>query len=235
MRAVVRTPAETVPSTVVRTLAVQMTLVGCAWLTLLLIHASPYATYFGHGVLGESSVSPPTALGLFATGWLLMLLAMMVPGALPDLLRAVARGSRASSWLAGNLAPWMLFGFAFAAADLVVHSVIAPRFPLAAAGAPVWLWLAAGTYHLIVMAPRDRGAAARAERRAFLLGWRAGSRCLGTDWLLMLAVAGSHDQLLVMAAATVVMGSRSYVGLPRWCHALVALGMVTLGMAATAG
>lgn len=106
--------------------------VAAAWLALTLIHYSPYAGYFGHEVLGQGAFAPPAAVGLFTSGWLLMIVAMMVPAALPTLahlLRGHSVGLTAV-WLAGILAPWALLGFVFAAGDLVVHSAVAPRYPL---------------------------------------------------------------------------------------------------------
>src|SRR5690606_5536121 len=129
-----------------RALGSHVALVAGAWLALVLIHYSPHGRYFGHEVLGESALAPPAAAGLFTAGWLIMIVAMMLPAALPVLARLLRGGAvgHVATWLVGNLSPWLLLGFAFGAADLVVHSVVAPHYPLLVARLPSILWLAAG-------------------------------------------------------------------------------------------
>ncbi len=123
-----------------------------AWLALALVHGSERSWYFGHEVLGAPTISPPLAVGTFMAGWLLMTLAMMLPGSLPELASRRRRGTggQAAMWLAGDLSPWLLLGFAFATADLLMHGVVAPLWPLWAARAPALLWLAAGAHRLVL-------------------------------------------------------------------------------------
>jgi predicted metal-binding membrane protein len=224
-----------------------------AWLSLIAIGASPYREYVGHSVLGESSVSPPAAVGLFAVGWVLMLLAMMVPGALPG-IRLEGRRADGSvhSWLAGTLTPWLLFGFAFGAADLVMHAAIAPRFPAFAVRLPALAWLTAGAYQLAlsVMSGRARRVRSATEapsravasppvrrprshapaaRVAFRRGWGRGWLCLRDGWVLMLAASGGHDDLVVMASAMVVMSAPSYLRRPHWFGAASGAALVVVG------
>lgn len=216
---------------------------------LALIHASPYARYFGHEVLGEG-VDPPAAVGLFTLGWSLMTIAMVVTSALPVVaggrLGGAASGARGEprgltwtgshAWLAGALGPWLLFGFAFAAADLVVHSVAAPAYPLLVARLPALSWLAAGGYHLlwIAVVPRTvaatRASVTSSPRAALIRGWREGLACLGQGWVLMLAVASQHGQLGVMIGATVVMSATPSPRVPRWLNYAVGVIMVAVGL-----
>lgn len=205
-------------------------LTACAWLALVLIHVSEQAWYFGHEVLGARSVPPPLALAGFSTGWLLMSLAMMLPGVLPALARlhGTATGRLPSAWLAGYLSPWMLLGFAFAAVDLVVHVIVAPRYPLSLARVPTLLWLMVGVQVLgraLGGGYRRRhgaGSACESEqirdvRTAFLGGWRAGLADVRHDWLLMIAASAVHGEavraLVAMCVATVLMNLSPHRGL----------------------
>ena len=212
-------------------------LVAAAWLALALIHYSPYARYFTHEVLGESAFSPPAAVALFTGGWLIMIVAMMVPGVMPVLAHSLRGGAVGhwATWLAGNVSPWLLLGFAFAAADLVIHSQVAPRYPLLAARLPSLLWLAAGAQLVLVSAALNRvdaphtRAGMTTHRSAFLRGWRTGLADLGAGWLMMLAVAGSHGHLAVMAAVTVLMSAPSYRPVPRWSSVTAGASLALLG------
>ncbi|HET8985722.1 MAG TPA: DUF2182 domain-containing protein [Trueperaceae bacterium] len=214
-------------------------LVAGAWLALVVIRTSPYRDFVGHRVLGENAISPPAAVGLFAVGWLLMLVAMMVPGALPGMRTEGWRvNGSVRAWLAGALAPWLLFGFMFAAADLVMHAVIAPRFPLFALRLPALTWLGAGAYELALWArsaPVTASSHAKggAVHGAFQRGWERGGACVRDGWLMMLAVAGSHDQLVAMAAVTIGMSAPSYVTTRfprlRWIRAATGTALAFVG------
>ena len=55
-------------------------LAGSAWLALWLWGASPYGRYLHH----EGGVGPlPLEASLFAAGWVLMIVAMMLPSSVP--------------------------------------------------------------------------------------------------------------------------------------------------------
>src|SRR3954468_10586229 len=105
--------------------------VALSWALLGAWLASPYARFLSHGT-GASDV--PSALGvgaLFAAGWALMTLAMMLPSA-SALLRLFERvvapradGSRLVVLLVlGFLAVWTSVGLAFRAFDTQVHAVV---------------------------------------------------------------------------------------------------------------
>lgn len=211
-------------------------MVVAAWSALVLIRASPFADYFGHALLGERSISPPVGVAVFASSWLVMLLAMMLPGVLPRLAVGSPRGSR-TVWVVGVLTPWMALGFAFAAADLAVHLLLDPRLPLTVWRLPGWVWLAAGAHHLLAPTDTYRGAVVRTgsvtrePRAALVAGWHEGRVHLRRGWLLMLAVASSPvgELLVVMALATAVMCAPAYARLPRWVNAVVGALMLSFG------
>src|SRR5690606_32728944 len=126
----------------------------------------------------------------FTAGWLIMIVAMMLPAALPVLARLLRGGAvgHVATWLVGNLSPWLLLGFAFGAADLVVHSVVAPHYPLLVARLPSILWLAAGLRLLLAPTAPNKGDTppsrplAHTQRSDFLRGWQYGLACLRDGW-----------------------------------------------------
>ncbi len=102
-------------------------LVACAWLTLWLWSASPYARYLNHGGWAEGALAAlcrafpqgewfvPAAL--YAGGWVLMIAAMMLPTTLPilEMFRRITAGRVDQNHLLrlvviGYLAAWTGFG-----------------------------------------------------------------------------------------------------------------------------
>jgi len=192
-----------------------VTLVAAAWLLLWAIQRSEHAWLFSHEVLGARGLAPALAVAGYMSGWILMSLAMMLPGELPTLAGVSAN---CSAWLAGYLSPWLLFGFAFGAVDLLVHVLVAPVHPQLVARAPAILWGAAGVQLLVrFVGARRRRSPRSGMKTSFARGWCEGRICLRRDWLLMLTVVGSgHGSLLVMAAATVVMSGQAMASVARW-------------------
>lgn len=188
-----------------------------AWLAMWLLSRSPYAYVLGHEVLGESRFSPPVATLVFASGWLLMVAAMMLPGALAALRRQDRRGvvggrDRVPAFLAAFSLVWLGFGCAFAFGDLLVHARLEPGHPDVAALLPGLALLVAGLWLLLgrFLAPTGFGSALRRGRHCgpagFVSGWRHGLRCLWSCWALMLAMAAvGHGNLLVMFLFTLLM------------------------------
>jgi predicted metal-binding membrane protein len=197
-----------------------------AWGALLLWGASPYAGLLGHGEGGAAPGDLALRLPLFVLGWILMTVAMMLPGSLPlvNLFRRMIvdrprRGRLLVRLLLGYLAVWSLFGLVAYLADLGLHALVAwsepgPRALAAIASAVA---LAAGLYqftslkHLclercrsplsfLVEHWRGRDRAGDALR----LGVRHGLFCLGCCWtlmLLMFAVASANvGWMLVLGA-----------------------------------
>ena len=198
-----------------------------AWLGLWAIEGSPYGRYLHHDVVGPR---PLVGLGLFTLGWVLMIVAMMLPSSTPLVVifaRLVGRRRHPRRLvvllLAGYLAVWAAFGFAAWIADRGVH---------AAADALPWLGehpqliigttlLAAGLWQfspwrdrcldecrspLGFVLNRWRGTSER--REALLLGMAHGAFCVGCCWSLMLVMFGvgltSLSAMLVLGGFTAI-------------------------------
>jgi predicted metal-binding membrane protein len=117
-------------------------LIGTAWIALVLWEQSPYGRYLDHGrwtdrgfaaamcrVLPGGEVLLPGLL--YVGGWLLMLAAMMLPTTLPLLQRfdrlAATRGDRVeliALLLVGYLLVWLGFGVAAHLLDAVLHAIV---------------------------------------------------------------------------------------------------------------
>jgi predicted metal-binding membrane protein len=117
-------------------------LIGTAWIALVLWEQSPYGRYLDHGrwtdqgfaaamcrVLPGGEVLLPGLL--YVGGWLLMLAAMMLPTTLPLLQRfdrlAATRGDRVeliALLLVGYLLVWLGFGVAAHLLDTVLHAIV---------------------------------------------------------------------------------------------------------------
>jgi predicted metal-binding membrane protein len=212
-----------------------------AWGALALWGASPYANLLGHEA---SAAADGGALALrlpaFVLGWLLMTIAMMLPGSMPlvNIFRrmVLARPERnrlLARLLLGYLAVWALFGVAAYLADVGLHALAARLSPgptaLAAIASAVAL--AAGVYqftplkHLclercrsplsfLVQHWRGRDGAAEALR----LGARHGLFCLGCCWTLMLLMfALASASLAWMLALGALMAAERTSG---WGRAL---------------
>jgi predicted metal-binding membrane protein len=206
-----------------------------AWLSLGLWSASPYGRYLGHdGMAGGSAggalgVTPVDGL-LFTAGWVLMIVAMMLPTSVPlVLVFAAVVGRRPSPMLlvglllAGYLTLWASFGFGAWIVDRGIHAAV-----------EAWPWLAAhpqlivGSTLLVAglwqFSPlRDRcldecrspfgfvvnrwqGRAVR--REAFAMGLAHGAFCIGCCWSLMLVMfgvgLGSLAGMLVLGGVTAI-------------------------------
>jgi len=194
-------------------------LAAATWLALWAWSASPYARYLQHG--GWLDSGPAAVLcravpggdvlvpaALHAAGWVLMIVAMMLPTTLP-LLDKFGRMTAARPdgahlvqvVVAGYLGVWLLFGVAAHALDWLVHEAVARTGWLAANG---WVVGAAviglaGVFQFTPLKHRCleqcrtplsfimrhwRGDAPR--RRAFALGAHHGLFCVGCCWALML-------------------------------------------------
>lgn len=156
----------------------------------------------------------------FVTAWTVMMVAMMLPSAMPFIL-LYQRG--ATRWAtvalaAGYIAVWSLVGIAAWALDAKAMDI-----PVSA------VLLAAGLYQLTPVKnaclQRCRTPAdflvERWRSNAFILGADHGRYCLGCCWALMavLVVAGMMGIVWVMAIAAIVavekLSSRG-AGLARW-------------------
>jgi predicted metal-binding membrane protein len=206
-----------------------LALVALAWVTLVVWGQSPYARYLSHHSLDEVRGGGSLML-VFIAGWLVMLVAMMLPTSLPlvVLFRGIVRqrsdrGRLLTVLLLGYLGVWTVFGLAVQAGDGMLHVLVASQ---------VWLsertfligaatLVLAGIYQftplkyhcldrcrspLAFIVGRWRGRQPVGE--AFRLGVAHGLFCVGCCWSLMLLMfavgAGSLGWMLVLGAAMAI-------------------------------
>lgn len=197
-------------------------LVLAAWGLLTAWQRTPYAGLLSHDSLGEDGPSL-LRLGAFLLGWLLMTVAMMLPGSLPALNRPqpdrslatpegrLPRGRTAGLIVLGYLAPWALFGLLFYLGDSALHRMAAPGEPLAGAAGMIapGMVLVAGLYQLtpfkrIAMEghrfshalARAGGAETESGAGALRQGLMLGLACVGSCWAMMLLMAAvGHHRL----------------------------------------
>jgi predicted metal-binding membrane protein len=148
------------------------------------------------------------------SGWIVMVVAMMVPGALAD-VRVVALGSMWSRrqrttalFLGSYVCIWIGFGAVTIAvvdgASVGVLLAVGAVWELSA-----WKWRAVRRCHLIEALP-PRGA--RADAACARAGLRYGWRCVASCWPLMLAMAAAgHQALALMVVLTVVVAAEKIV------------------------
>jgi predicted metal-binding membrane protein len=198
-----------------------------AWLSLGIWSASPYGQYLHH----ETIAAPiPLEVGLFTLGWVLMIVAMMLPSSVPLVLvfaGVVGRRPRPALLvgllLLGYLAIWSAFGAAAWLLDRGIHALVG-----------AWPWLA--THSQLILATtlvvaglwqfspirdrcleecrspfgfvvnRWRGTSLR--RESFAMGVAHGAFCVGCCWSLMLVMfgvgLGSVPAMLGLGAITAV-------------------------------
>jgi len=190
--------------------AVVALLAATAWLVLWVWDASPYGRYLHHDT--PTGLGTPLEVGLFVTGWAVMIVAMMLPTTIPLLttFRAIVGGRRQPGLLiglavGGYVATWTAFGLAAWTADRVVHAAV-DAVPWLAAHPQVVLaatFVGAGLYQFSALKYRCLDECrsplgfvlnrwqGRAERReAFAMGVAHGLFCVGCCWTLMLVMFG---------------------------------------------
>lgn len=197
-----------------------------AWVILLLWQQSPPRSPFPHHSLGSGRGSARLALA-FAADWLVMVLAMMLPTALPFLGRFQRQYGqyaglawRSAALLAGYVLSWCLFGIAIYAGYWLLyqqllasvapgaHLAMLAALPPLVAGAYQLTPLKRGYLESCTFAPGRADAhdarAAGGVRQAVLAGLHHGGCCIGCCWALMLLMfavgAGSLGWMLVLAA-----------------------------------
>ncbi len=202
-------------------------LVLVAWLTLALWEGSPYAAYLGHA----GGVGPlPLEATLFAVGWVLMIVAMMLPSSVPLVVTfaALVRRRRHPARLVGllllgYLVVWGAFGLAAWIADRGIHAAVDavpwlaehPQLIIATTLAVAGLWqfspirdrcLEECRSPLGFVMNRWRGTAPAPE--ALRMGIAHGAFCVGCCWSLMLVMFGvglaSASAMLALGAITAV-------------------------------
>jgi predicted metal-binding membrane protein len=225
-------------------LASMTLLVAVAWIILWTWHQSPYGRYLHYGALGSLNLDsaicrslPPGLLrdsivpaALFVAGWLLMIVAMMLPSSTPllDIFRRLTRNRSDHAVLVtllvvGYLTIWVAFSFVILALDSVIYLT---------AGGTIWLssnaWLiggailfVAGLYQFSSLKYRcldqcrsplgfvmQHWRGSDEKRQAFLLGVHHGIFCVGCCWALMLLMfvvgSGSVGWMLILGAVMAV-------------------------------
>jgi predicted metal-binding membrane protein len=200
-------------------------LVALAWAALWVWGNSPYARLLSHDAAAVSGGGPGLALA-FVAGWLLMIVAMMLPTSLPLVVmfstltrRREDRSLLVGLLLVGYLSTWAVFGAVAHAGDLGLHAAVnnvgwlathawvISAITLAGAGAYQFSSLKYRCLEkcrspLSFITEHWRG---RSERgHAFVLGVHHGLFCVGCCWTLMLLMfavgVGSLGWMLALGA-----------------------------------
>src|SRR5579864_9325387 len=224
------------------------TLVLLAWAVLAAWGASPFAGLLDHRGIGEGTL-PVSRMAVFAAGWTLMVIAMMLPGSLPLInlfSRMVARRPDRAALLVrlilGYLGVWAIFGAVAFRGDAYVHAAAA-RLP-AVGNAAQWIGVAVlllaaiyqvtplkemcltkcrSPYSFVAEHWRGKNAAAEALR----LGVAHGLFCVGCCWTLMILMfaIGGVNLGWMLGLGAVMAAERSF----RWGRYLtVPLGVALL-------
>jgi len=202
-------------------------LAAAAWLAVWLWEGSPYGAYLHH-----AGTNGPVALeaALFSFGWVLMIVAMMLPSSIPLVMTfgALVRRRRRPGQLvllllAGYLLVWGAFGFGAWLADRGIHAVVDalpwlaehPQVIIATTLAAAGLWqfsplrercLEECRSPLGFVINRWRGTSERTE--ALRMGIAHGAFCVGCCWSLMLVMFGvglaSLSAMLVLGGLTAI-------------------------------
>jgi len=194
-------------------------LIALSWLTLAIWTQSPYGRYLDHGewlqsgfaaslcrVLPGGSVLLPALL--YVIGWVVMLVAMMLPTVLPLLaiFAGITAGRADRGWLLtlvilGYLSIWSAFGISAHAGDMELHAIVARNTWLSFNGwiVGVLVLAIAGLfqfsklkYHclekcrtpfsFVIEHWRGQGE----QWQSFMLGVHHGLFCVGCCWAIML-------------------------------------------------
>jgi predicted metal-binding membrane protein len=172
-------------------------LVIMAWLILAIWSLSPYAEWLDHSRIEDIPAPLTTRLAVFAIGWALMIVAMMLPGTLLLLAHCAETERlnlrRSVPVILAYIGSWMLFGSLNYLGDSVLHEIVERVPDLAIVVAPSVLLLA-GVYQLT---PLKRACLSRCRpdgtafkmlsaRNSWAVGLQHGVFCLGSCWALML-------------------------------------------------
>ena len=183
--------------------------IGVAWIALVAWEASPYGRFLHHEGTGGALALEGT---LFAIGWLLMIVAMMLPTSVPLVATFSAlvrsrpeRPALVALVVGGYVVAWSAFGVLAWTLDRVVHAVVDATPWLAAhpeliVGSTL---LVAGLWQFSPLKYRcldecrsplgfvvSRWQGERPRRNAFALGVAHGIFCIGCCWSLMLLMFG---------------------------------------------
>src|SRR5919108_1825569 len=232
-----------------------MGLVTLSSLSLWLWGRSPHGKFLSHEELGHVhgiGVQYDLTVLLFLGGWVLMIVAMMLPTSLPlvALFHSFVRerpnrGLLTTLVVVGYLSVWALFGLVAHVGDRFVHETVEQSAWLEA---NAWMIgagtvLLAGVYQFTALKHKcldkcrsplsfvmQHWHGERGEREAFRLGVHHGAFCVGCCWSLMLLmfVVGVGSLAWMLALAAVMAGEKN---MP-WGRQLSApLGVLLIGSA----
>lgn len=193
---------------------------SAAWIALWLWAQSPYGRYIDHGdwtnigIAGSICSALPTGRFLlpavmYVGGWLLMLIAMMLPTMLPllEIYDRISISNPKRKYLlfmviGGYLVAWLGFGVFAHLADLLLHQVVRSTEWLTLNGWAVGAAVIAisGIYQFTDLKKRCldqcrtpmsflmKHWSGRSETltSAFTLGWKHGIYCVGCCWATMI-------------------------------------------------
>ena len=176
---------------------VAASLVFTAWLALAIWSLSPYAEWLDHSRIEDIPASLTIRLAVFTIGWMLMIVAMMLPGTL--LLLAHCSEEELSSIpcnipvILAYVAVWTIFGGFNYLGDSLLHEVI-ERVPALAISVAPGVLLLAGVYQLTPLKraclsrcrPDGKAFKMLSARNSWTVGLQHGVFCLGNCWALML-------------------------------------------------
>lgn len=234
------------------------TLVLFAWAVMTAWGASPFAPLLSHRGLAEGGLTV-VRLVVFTAGWVIMTVAMMLPGSLPlvNLFAVVVAGradrvSLTLHLLLGYMAVWAAFGVAAFVGDAFLHAAVArhPAFAALAQWIGVSVTLAAGVYQVTPMkemclekcrSPYSFVVAywqgKWPSRDALRLGVRHGLYCIGCCWMLMLvmfAIGGVNLGWMLGLGAVMLVERTSRWGRRLTAPVGLALILCSLGLASRA-
>jgi predicted metal-binding membrane protein len=201
-------------------------LIALAWLALWAWGRSPYDRFLSHHHLDE--LESAGLMLVFLAGWIVMIVAMMLPTSLPLLTsfhkltsRRMDRGKLLALLVVGYLCVWTLFGVVIYTGDWILHQAVedntwfhANAWALGAATVAL-----AGLYQFTPLkyycldkcrSPlsfiMEHWQGRHDKAQAFRLGAHHGLFCLGCCWSLMLLMfaVGVGNVGWMLALATVM-------------------------------
>ena len=230
-----------------------LTVASLAWLGTVATHTSAGASHAHH----EVGPATTTTVGIALAGWTLMVLAMMLPPALPlvGLLASLVGGGARASWrllvaLGAFVGVWVVVGVVFVTGDAVLELALghgaSPQTRMLLAGVVV---LVAGLYQFspvknacLTACRSPRWFALRLwghrgpTRDAAAVAGAYGVSCVGCCWALMLLGLGTGAMALpVMVVLAVVMTAERLVPRGRLVARTTGVLLVVLGAALAAG
>lgn len=199
---------------------------GAAWLALAAWDGSDYGRYLHH----DAAVAPLLGASLFTVGWVLMIVAMMLPSSIPLVMTFAALTGRrkrprhlVALLLVGYLVVWAGFGLVAWIADRGIHLAVDsvpwlvadPGLIIGTTLLIAGLWQFSPLHDRCLDACRSplgfvlnrwRGTSER--REALAMGIAHGAFCVGCCWSLMLVMfgvgLGSLTMMLVLGGLTAI-------------------------------